>query len=52
MTVLIVLLVLALLFGVGAVIEGLLWLFLIGLALVVAAVWFGWSRLRRATRER
>ena len=49
MTVLIILVVLALLFGVGAVIEGLLWMFLIGLALIVAAIWFGWSRLRRTT---
>ena len=49
MTVLIILVVLALIFGVGAVIEGLLWMFLIGLALIVAAIWFGWSRLRRTT---
>ena len=49
MTVLIILVVLALLFGVGAVIEGLLWMFLVGLALIVAAIWFGWSRLRRTT---
>lgn len=48
MTILIVLIVLALIFGVGAVIEGLFWMFLIGLALLIAAVWFGWSRFRRA----
>ncbi len=46
----IVLLVLAaLIFGVGAVVEGLLWLLLIGLVLIVAAIWFGWSKFRRAT---
>jgi hypothetical protein len=50
MTVLIILIVLALIFfGVGAVIEGLFWMFLIGFALVVAAIWFGWTRLRRTT---
>lgn len=47
MTVLIILVVLALIFGIGAVLEGLLWMFLIGLALVVAAIWFGWTRLRQ-----
>lgn len=47
MTVLIILLLLALIFGIGAVIEGLLWMFLIGFALLVAAIWFGWSRVRR-----
>lgn len=49
MTVLIILLVLAVLFGVGAVIEGLFWLFLIGFVLLVAAIWFGWSKFRRVT---
>ena len=49
MTILIVLILLALIFGAGAVIEGLFWMFLIGFALLVAAIWFGWSRLRRAT---
>ena len=47
MTVLIILVVLAVIFGLGAVIEGLLWMLLIGLALMVAAIWFGWTRLRR-----
>jgi hypothetical protein len=47
MAVLVILVLLALVFGVGAVIEGLFWLFVIGLALLVAAVWFGWSRFRR-----
>lgn len=48
----VILVVLALIFGVGAVLEGLLWMFLIGLVLVIAAVWFAWSRFRRATRSR
>ena len=47
MVLLIILVMLAVIFGIGAVVEGLLWMFLIGLALLVAAVWFGWSRLRR-----
>jgi hypothetical protein len=50
MTILVLLLLLALIFfGVGAVIEGLFWLLLIGFALLVAAIWFGWTRLRRTT---
>jgi len=50
MTVLVILAILAVLFGIGAVIEGLLWMFLIGFALLVAAVWFGWSKFRRTTQ--
>jgi hypothetical protein len=50
MTILVILLLLALIFGVGAVIEGLLWMLLIGLALLVAAAVFGWSKFRGATR--
>jgi len=49
MIVLVILVLLAIIFGIGAVVEGLLWMFLIGLALLVAAIWFGWSRLRRNT---
>lgn len=49
MTILIVLLLLALIFGVGAVLEGLLWMFLIGLVLLLAAAWFGWTKFRRST---
>lgn len=49
MTLLVILLVLALIFGVGAVVEGLLWMFLIGALFVVAAGWYGWTRLRRST---
>jgi hypothetical protein len=52
MTVLVILLLLALVFGIGAVLEGLLWMFLIGLALVVAAAVFGWSKFSGATRTR
>lgn len=48
MVVLIILLLLALAFGIGAVLEGLLWMFLIVLALLAAAIWFGWSKFRRA----
>ena len=49
MTVLIILIVLALLFGLGAVIEGLLWMLLIGIVLVVAAGWYGWTKFRGTT---
>ena len=52
MIVLVILIVLALIVGVGAVIEGLLWMFLIGVALLVAAGWFGWSRFRGTARTR
>ncbi len=47
MTVLVILLILALIVGVGAVIEGLLWMFLIGVVLLLAAVFFGWRALTR-----
>lgn len=46
MVVLVVLLLLALAFGIGAVIEGLLWALLICVAFVVATAWFGWRYLR------
>lgn len=49
MTVLIILVVLALLFGVGAVVEGLLWMLLIGIVLVVVAGWYGWTKVRGTT---
>lgn len=45
----IILLVLALLFGIGAVLEGLAWVFLITILLVIAAVWVAWRKLRRPT---
>lgn len=51
MTVLLVLLVLAVVFGVGAVLEGLAWALLIAIVLLVAAAWFGWQKLRGASRS-
>lgn len=42
MTLLVVLLLMMLIFGVGAVIEGLAWLFLIALAFLVAAGFAGY----------
>ncbi len=51
LVVLVVLLLLALVFGVGAVLEGLAWMFLITAALVVAAVWFAWAKVRGVTRD-
>jgi hypothetical protein len=46
MALLVILLLAALVFGIGAVIEGLLWLFLITAVLIAAAAWFGWRKLR------
>lgn len=43
----IILLVLAAVFGVGAVVEGILWLLLITVLLVVGAIALGMSLLRR-----
>ncbi|QXC60898.1 hypothetical protein KSP35_21685 [Aquihabitans sp. G128] len=50
MAVIVVLLVLALIFGLGAVLKGLLWLALIAVALIVAAGFLGRAALsaRRA----
>jgi uncharacterized membrane protein YdbT with pleckstrin-like domain len=50
MPIVIVLIILALLFGVGAILEGLLWAILISLVLVVAAAWFGFNKVRGAGR--
>lgn len=50
--VLVVLVLLALVFGVGAVLEGIAWALLISVAVLVAAVWLGWRRLRGVTRGR
>lgn len=47
MTVLVVLLLLALIFGVGSVLEGLAWGFLIVVALLAAAVFYGYNKLVR-----
>lgn len=46
MALLVILLLAALIFGVGAVLEGLLWLFLVTALLLAAAVWLGWRKLR------
>ncbi len=46
MAIVIVLLLLALVFGVGSVLEGLAWGFLIVVALVAAAAFYGFSKLR------
>ncbi len=52
MVVLVILIVLALIFGVGAVLEGLAWAFLIGLVLLLVAAWWGWSKVRGVARRR
>lgn len=52
MTVLVILVILALIFGIGAVLEGLAWAFLVGLVLLVAAAWWGWSKVRGTMRRR
>lgn len=51
MTILIILLLLAVVFGAGAILEGLLWLFLLSLVVLVAAGWFGWTKIRGVTRS-
>jgi hypothetical protein len=51
MTIVIVLIILALIFGVGAILEGLLWAILISLVLVAAAAWFGFNKLRGTGRR-
>ena len=52
MAVLVILVILALIFGIGAVLEGLAWAFLIGLVLLVAAAWWGWSKVRSGADRR
>lgn len=47
MSVLVILLILALLFGVGAVVKGLLWLGLIAVVLVIVAVVTGRNALSK-----
>lgn len=47
MTILVILLLLALAFGIGAVLEGIAWLFLVVVALLVAAAFVGVKALRR-----
>lgn len=45
MPLLIVFVIAALIFGIGGVIKGLLWAMLIGLLLLIGAVWWGWRTL-------
>lgn len=52
MIVLVILILLALVFGIGAVIEGIAWVLLISLALLVLASWWGWTKLRGMTDGR
>lgn len=52
MAVVVILIVLALIFGVGAVLEGIAWALLIGLVLLLAAAWWGWAKVRGATGRR
>lgn len=47
MAIIVILLVLALIFGIGSVLEGLVWGFLIVVALVVAAAVYGAKKLGR-----
>lgn len=44
--ILVLLVVLALIFGVGAVLEGIAWAMLISVALIAVAIWFGWRKSR------
>lgn len=48
---LVILIVLGLVFGLGAVLEGIAWALLIGLVLLVAAGWIGWQKLRHLGRS-
>lgn len=52
MVVLVILIILALIFGVGALIEGLAWGLLISLVLLALAAWWGWTKLRGAAAGR
>lgn len=52
MTALVVILILlALIFGVGAVLEGIAWALLIGIVLLVVAGWLAWNKVRGTTRS-
>lgn len=44
-TLLVVFIIAALIFGIGGLVKGLLWATLIGIVLLVAAVWWGWRTL-------
>ena len=47
---LVILVLLAMAFGVGAVLEGIAWALLIGIVLLAAAGWLAWQKLRGASR--
>lgn len=51
MAVVVILVLLALLFGVGAVLEGLLWAILISVVLLAIAAWWGWTKVRGMSRR-
>ena len=46
LTLLVILILLALIFGVGAVLKGILWVLVIAAALVIAAIYLGYRRFR------
>lgn len=48
---LLLLILLAMAFGAGAVLEGLLWALLIAIALLAAAVFVGWRKFQNASRS-
>jgi hypothetical protein len=52
MVVVLILVLLALVLGVGAVLEGIAWALLITLALLVAAGWYGWTKVRGVGQSR
>ena len=52
MTVLVVLVILALIFGVGAVLEGLAWAVLISLVVLAVAAWWAFTKVRGVTSRR
>jgi len=49
--VVVILLLVAVAFGIGAVLEGLAWMFLIVVALIAVAAWVGWRKLRGGVRR-
>lgn len=52
MALLVILVVLALIFGVGAVVKGILWILLVAALLVAAAIYVGYRKLRDVARGR
>lgn len=47
--VLVIMVLLALVFGIGALLEGVLWVLFIAVALFGIAAWFGWRQVREWT---